>query len=133
MLNKVILIGRLTRDPELRYTPSNGTANATFGLAVDRPGKNSGVDFINISVWEKQAETCAQYLSKGRMVAIVGRISVRSYEKDGQKRTYTEVVAEQVRFLDSGNREGATSSSHKPPESDEFAKEVNLDDEEVPF
>ncbi len=132
MLNKVILIGRLTRDPELRFTPNTGAAVATFGLAVDRGGKNGGTDFINIAVWEKQAETCAQYLKKGRLVAVVGRISVRSYEKDGQKRTYTEVVAEQVRFLGSPNREGG-SPSDKPPEYDETAKEVNLDDEDLPF
>jgi single-strand DNA-binding protein len=132
MLNKVILIGRLTRDPELRFTPNTGTAVATFGLAVDRVGKNSGVDFINIAVWEKQAETCAQYLKKGRLVAVVGRLSVRSYEKDGQKRSFTEVVAEQVRFLSPANREGGLQGD-KPPEYDETAKEVNLDDEDLPF
>jgi len=132
MLNKVILIGRLTRDPELRFTPNTGTAHATFGLAVDRGGKNGGVDFINIAVWDKQAETCAEYLKKGRLVAIVGRLSIRSYEKDGQKRTFTEVVAEQVRFLSSPNREGGPQGD-RPPEYDEMAKEVNLNDEDLPF
>ena len=130
MLNKVILIGRLTRDPEMRYTPSNGTAVVTFGLAVDRGGKNAGTDFINIKVWEKQTELCAQYLSKGRLVAVVGRLEIRPYEKDGQKRSFTEVVAEQVKFLGSGNKEGGTSEKQ---ETEAFAREVNLDDEDVPF
>lgn len=132
MLNKVILIGRLTRDPELRFTPNTGTAVAKFGLAVDRGGKNGGADFINIAVWEKQAETCAQYLKKGRLVAVVGRLNINAYEKDGQKRTYTEVVAEQVRFLESANR-GGSSQGEKPQNDDEVAKEVNLDDEDLPF
>lgn len=133
MLNKVILIGRLTRDPELRFTPTTGKAVAKFGLAVDRGGKNSGADFINITVWDKQAEVCAQYLKKGRLVAIVGRLHINAYEKDGQKRTYTEVVADQVRFLEPANREGS-SQGEKPHDYDEVAKEVNLDDDEdLPF
>lgn len=130
MLNKVILIGRLTRDPELRYTPNSGKAVATFGLAVDR-GFNNEVDFINIVVWDKQAETCAQYINKGRMVAVVGRLQVRSYEKDGQKRTISEVVAETVRFLGSANREN--SSAPEKTSFDDFPKELNLEDEEIPF
>jgi len=130
MLNKVILIGRLTRDPELRYTPSNGTAVATFGLAVDRFDGKDGVDFIDIVVWSKQAELCAQYLSKGKMAAVVGRLQIRSYEaKDGTKRRVAEVVAESVRFLSpkSSNEPGSRN------DFDEFPREVNLEDEEVPF
>lgn len=104
MLNRVILIGRLTRDPELRYTP-NGVAVASFGIAVERPFTNQQgereVDFINIVVWRKQAENCANHLGKGRLVAIEGRLQVRGYETtDGQRRTVSEVVADSVQFLD---------------------------------
>jgi single-strand DNA-binding protein len=110
MLNRIILIGRLTADPELRYTPS-GTAVAQFSLAVDRPRTNQNgereTDFINIVVWQKQAELCAQYLRKGRMAAVDGRLQIRSYEnKEGQKVRVAEVVAEGVRFLDRGEGGG---------------------------
>ncbi|MCK8826856.1 single-stranded DNA-binding protein [Natroniella acetigena] len=104
MLNKIILIGRLTRDPELRYTP-NGTAVCNFSLAVERSYKNRDgerdVDFIDIVVWRKQAEHCANHLNKGRLVAVEGRLQIRSYETDeGQKRRNAEVVANNVQFLD---------------------------------
>ena len=102
MLNRVILIGRLTRDPELRYTAS-GTAVATFSLAVDRPYTNQQgereTDFIRIVTWRKLAETVANHLGKGRLVAVEGRLQVRSYEDQaGQKRQAAEVVADNVRF-----------------------------------
>ncbi|MCK8816643.1 single-stranded DNA-binding protein [Natroniella sulfidigena] len=108
MLNKVILIGRLTRDPELRYTP-NGTAVCNFTLAVERNYKNKAgerdVDFIKTVVWRKQAEHCANHLNKGRLVAVEGRLQIRSYETDkGQKRRNAEVVADNVQFLDWSNR-----------------------------
>jgi len=104
MLNRVVLIGRLTRDPEFRYTPS-GVAVASFTLAVERPFvSQSGereVDFIDIVVWRKLAETVANHLNKGRLVAVDGRLQVRSYEtQEGQKRRAAEVVADNVRFLD---------------------------------
>ena len=99
MLNSVVLIGRLTREPELRFTESN-KAVATFTLAVDRPFNKDETDFIPVVVWQKQAENCANYLSKGSLAAVEGRIQVRSWEKDGQKRWATEVVANNVRFLD---------------------------------
>lgn len=106
MLNKAILIGRLTADPELRYTQS-GTAVANFRIAVDRPYTNQTgereTDFIPIVVWDKLAENCANFLAKGRLVAIDGRIQVRSYDaQDGTRRWVTEVVANDVRFLDRG-------------------------------
>ena len=102
-MNKVFLIGRLTRDPELRYTSSN-IATATFSLAVDRNFTNQNgereADFINIVVWRKQAENVKNYLTKGSQVAIDGRIQTRSYDgQDGQKRYVTEVVADNVQFL----------------------------------
>jgi single-strand DNA-binding protein len=103
MLNRIILIGRLTRDPELRFTQS-GKAVCSFTLAVDRGftsrDGNRETDFINIVVWDKQGENCAQYLAKGRLAAVDGRLQIRSYDdKDGQRRSATEVVAESVRFL----------------------------------
>lgn len=111
MLNRVILIGRLTRDPELRYTPS-GVAVAQFTLAVDRPFSNSRgereADFIPIVVWRQLAETCANYLRKGRLTAVEGRIQVRHYENNEGRRIYvTEVIADNVRFLESPNRDDA--------------------------
>ncbi|WP_339193696.1 single-stranded DNA-binding protein [Aeribacillus sp. FSL W8-0870] len=108
MYARLILIGRLTRDPELRYTPS-GVGVCTFTLAVDRPFTNQQgdreADFIPIVVWRQLAETCANYLRKGRLVAVEGRIQVRSYTPEGsdQRRYVTEVVAENVRFLESAN------------------------------
>jgi single-strand DNA-binding protein len=103
-MNHVILIGRLTRDPELRYTP-NGVAVANFTLAVDRPYTNREgereADFIPIVVWQKLAETCANHLHKGRLVAVDGRLQIRSYDtQDGQRRRVAEVVAANVQFLD---------------------------------
>jgi single-strand DNA-binding protein len=102
-LNRIVLVGRLTRDPELRSTAS-GTAVANFTLAVDRQRSNAQgerqADFIRIVVWGKQAETCTSYLSKGRLVAVDGRLQISAYQgQDGQNRTSAEVVAESVRFL----------------------------------
>lgn len=129
MLNRVILIGRLTKDPELRYTP-NGVAVCNFTLAIDRNFKNSqgerDTDFINCVVYRQLAELCANYLAKGKLAATDGRIQVRSYTaQDGQKRWVTEVIAEDVRFLspkDGGSTGGTSSLGH----------EVNLDDD-IPF
>jgi len=102
-LNQVALIGNLTRDPELRYTP-DGTPVASFTIAVNRPFINREgereADFIPIVVWRKRAETCSEYLMKGSQVAIEGRLQVRSYEdKNGVKKWVTEVVARRVEFL----------------------------------
>ncbi|HAH97200.1 MAG TPA: single-stranded DNA-binding protein [Firmicutes bacterium] len=106
MLNRIVLVGRLTRDPELRYTP-NGVPVANFTLAVDRSYTNQQgerqTDFIDIVVWRKLAELCGQYLGKGRLVALEGRLQIRSYEtQEGQKRKVAEVVADNIRFLDKG-------------------------------
>lgn len=114
MYNKVILIGNLTRDPELRYTP-NGKAVSTVGLAINsrfKSGEESKEEtlFIDVVVWGKQAETVSQYLSKGRQVLVEGRLQERRWEQDGQQRRKTEVVAENVRFLGS-KREGGGSDS----------------------
>lgn len=132
LLNKVILIGRLTRDPELRYTGS-GIPVANFSLAVDRPFANKQgereTDFIRIVVWRKLAEVCAKNLGKGRLVAVDGRIQINSYEaQDGSKRQATDVVAENVRFLDwPKDKVGASNDTN-------FGEELGIpDDSEFPF
>lgn len=103
-MNKVVLIGRLTKDPELRYTPGTGTAVSTVTLAVDRYNSKTQqreADFIPVVVYGKKAESLANYLSKGSPAAISGRIQTRSYDaKDGTKRYVTEVVADDIQFLD---------------------------------
>jgi single-strand DNA-binding protein len=108
MLNKVILIGRLTRDIELKTLPS-GTAVANFTLAVDRAKRKDEeqkqADFIPVVAFGKTAEICSRYLYKGSMAAIDGRLQVRSYEKDGQKRYTTEVIANEIHFLTSKSKE----------------------------
>ena len=132
MLNRVILIGRLTRDPELKYIPS-GTPVATFTLAVNRPFTNKmgerEADFVPIVVWRKQAENCANYLSKGSLVAVDGRLQVRSYEQDGQRRYVTEVVAEDVRFLDGRGDSQARSEISR---LQQYGADVAADDD-IPF
>ena len=130
MLNRAILIGRLTKDPELRYTP-NGVAVASFTLAVDRSFTNQQgekeADFIPIVVWRKQAENCANYIGKGSLVAVEGRIQVRTYDtKDGQRRWATEVVADNVRFLD---KRGNTNTQ----EVNTIGSEVEYNEEDIPF
>ena len=102
-LNQVVLIGNLTRDPELRYTP-DGTPVTSFTIAVNRPFVNRQgereADFVPIVVWRKRAETCSEYLMKGSQVAVEGRLQVRNYEdKDGIRKWVTEVVARRVDFL----------------------------------
>ncbi|HHP51600.1 MAG TPA: single-stranded DNA-binding protein [Moorella mulderi] len=137
MLNRVILIGRLTRDPELRYTPT-GVAVTTFTLAVDRNYLNQQgereTDFIRITVWRKLAETCANHLGKGRLVAVEGRLQTRAFEgPDGQRRRVTEVVAEDVRFLDWPREKPGEGLGLPGFDSEEdledIATEVNPDDD----
>ncbi len=117
-MNKVVLVGRLTKDPELKYT-QGGDAVATFTLAVNRNFKNKDgkydADFINIVVWRKQAENAANYLAKGRQAAVSGRIQTRTYKDKDDKTIYvTEVVADEVQFLDkkdSSNKAGTGSNN----------------------
>lgn len=106
-MNRIFLIGRLTRDPELRYVPS-GQPVANFTLAVDRSFKNSRgereTDFIDIVAWRKSAELATQHLSKGRLVTVEGRLQIRSYEaQDGTRRKVAEVVTDRIQFLDRKN------------------------------
>ena len=103
MLNRIVIIGRLTRDPEMRQTPS-GTAVCTFTLAVDRSFKSAAgereTDFIPVVAWRQLGETCAKYLAKGKLAAVDGRLQLRRYEdKDGNNRIAAEIVADNVRFL----------------------------------
>lgn len=118
MLNRCILIGRLTKDPELRYTQS-GKAVCSFTLAVDRRFEKQ-TDFINIIVWNKAGESCANYLNKGKLAAVDGELHIRSYEtKDGRKATATEVIADQVRFLSPKTAEdGRNLPENLPPVDD---------------
>jgi len=122
-MNKVVLIGRLTRDPELRYT-GNNTPVATFSLAVNRNFSNQQgereADFINIVVWRKQAENVKNYLTQGSQCAIEGRIQTRNYDdQNGQKRYITEIVADNVEFLGSKNSSNNSNNmnSFAPPAS----------------
>lgn len=133
MLNRWIGIGRLTAEPELRYTPT-GKAVTTFRVAIDRPytgpdGKREA-DFIQIVTWNKLAETCANHLSKGRLVAVDGRLQIREYEHEGQRRRATEIIAETVRFLDRPKEQDGSGRSGGAPDDD--WSDWGPDDE-VPF
>jgi len=132
MLNRIILIGRLTRDPELRYVPS-GQPVASFTLAVDRPFTNQAgereTDFIDVVAWRKLADQVAQHLTKGRLVAVEGRLQIRSYEtQEGQKRKVAEVVADSVRFLDRKAAPVAAGAVAAADEGEEFGAA-----DDVPF
>ena len=132
-MNNVCLVGRLTRDPELRTTAS-GISNCKFSIAVDgRPGANGEphTDFINIVVWRNLADNVAKYCKKGSMVGITGRIQTGSYEnQDGNTRYTTDVVADNVRFLTSKKEESSNSSSS----IDSFnSDEIVLTDDDLPF
>ena len=155
MLNRVVLVGRLTRDPELRYTPS-GVAVCTFTLAVNRPFENQQgereADFINIVVWRRPAENAANYLKKGSLAGVDGRIQTRSYENNEGRRVYvTEVVAESVQFLEpknAGSGQGNSNQSYRnennaPPANNQnsgrpqngsnFGGPIDISDDDLPF
>lgn len=107
-MNKVILIGRLTKDPELNFAAGSGTAVTRFSLAVTRPFKKDETDFINCIAFGKTGETIAQYLTKGRQLAVTGSIRTGSYDaKDGTKRYTTDIVVDSFEFIGSGNNGGA--------------------------
>lgn len=131
MLNRTILIGRLTKDPELRYTPS-AVATASFTLAVDRTYTNQSgereADFIPVITWRQLAENCANYLKKGRLAAVEGRIQTRHYDNNEGRRVYvTEVVADNVRFL-----ERSQQNEQKDPFEDD-GKPVTIPDDDMPW
>lgn len=158
-MNRVVLVGRLTKDAELRYTPS-GVAVASFTLAVNRPFANQQgereADFVNVVAWRKTAENLANYTKKGSMIAVDGRIQTRSYEKDGRRVYVTEVVADSVQFLGrSGSQEGgkqqgngkgsgqqkdasktAREAFSKPPQVDPFifdGEPIEFNHDDLPF
>ena len=149
-MNKVVLIGRLTKDPELRYTSSNVPA-ASFTLAVNRNFQNqNGVreaDFINIVMWRKQAETAKKYLTKGSLISIEGRIQTRNYDgADGKKVYVTEVIADNFEFLESKGQRASQPSIDLPPLPEEtpttnvndepyidFGDTIELSDDDVAF
>lgn len=142
-MNNVVLIGRLTRDPELRFLPGNGTPVSRFSLAIDKPLSRDKkqeleakgqptADFINIVVWGRQAENCANYLAKGRLTAVQGRLQSSSYEKDGVRRYVTEVVAERVEFLEWGDNKNSDFNN----DSTDFSGIEgfnSVDDDDIPF
>lgn len=133
MYNKVFLIGNLTKDPELRYTPS-GIPVARFTIAVNRPSAKSEkneVDFINVVAWRRLAEICGEYLKKGRPVSIEGRLQIRPYEKDGEKKVFAEVVAEGMQML--GKKEGASSQPEKAHTEGPDAPAASATEEDIPF
>jgi single-strand DNA-binding protein len=143
-LNKVFLIGNLTRDPEVRYLPS-GAAVGDLRLAVNRKYKTQQGEekeetcFVNVSVWGRQAETCGQYLSKGSPVLIEGRLRYEEWEKDGQKNNRLSVTAERVQFMGSPRRDAvagdAPAADDRRPAAapDSGSGSDNADDDDLPF
>lgn len=130
-MNKVVLIGRLTKDPELRFTPGMGKAVTTFTIAVDRRFIRDGqreADFIPIVVWGKQAESTANYMSKGKLIGISGRIQTRSYEsRDGIRKYVTEVIAEEVQFLEWGQK--SVRDNNTEALSEDFGKNSGFNED----
>lgn len=147
-LNRVIIVGRLVRDPELKYT-ANGVAFANFTIAVNRPFKNQqtneyDADFINCVVWRKPAENLANYMKKGNQIGVDGQIRTRSYEnQDGKRIFVTEVVADSVQFLESKsntNSQGSNQNSQKPPKNEsqgnpfeQNGQPLDISDDSLPF
>ena len=133
-MNLIVLQGRLTRDPEVRYTPDSQLAIASFSVAVDRgkkDGEDMGADFIPVKVFGKQAENCERFLGKGCRVSVQGRIQTGSYEdKNGQKVFTTDVIAQRVEFIDFKDK---TPQNANVGEIEGFAGFARVDDSEVPF
>lgn len=134
-MNKVILMGRLTKDPEVRYTQTNNTLVASFSLAVNRrfvrQGEERQADFFNIVAWSKLGEFCSKYFKKGQQVAIIGRLQTRTWDDDqGQKHYVTEVIAEEAYFADSkrdGDMGGNPASTFGTPAATNGASSENSD------
>ena len=138
MINNVVLVGRLVRDPELRYTPSN-QAVATFSLAVNSNFKGQNgereADFINCVIWRQQAENLANWAKKGALIGITGRIQTRSYENQQGQRVYvTEVVADNFQLLESRkDREGGQSQGYSQPDFSRQAESMDISSDDLPF
>lgn len=140
-MNKAILVGRLTKEPEAKTTP-NGVSVTTFTIAVTRRANKEEADFLNIITWRGLADNCAKYLVKGQRVSIAGEIRTRSYDaKDGSKRYVTEIQAEDVEFLDRPAHQGDLPNVTKAKRVDEEQKqyepdgmvEVDISDDDLPF
>lgn len=138
-INQVILLGRLTRDPEQRTTPSGKTV-ASFSLAVDRAGQDDQADFFDVTAWEKLGDLVVQYLAKGRRVLVQGRLRQDSWDdkETGKKRTRIEVVATDVTFLDgpSGDSAGGSNAPARTPAKESVVEEIDekpIDLSEIPF
>ena len=136
-INKVVIIGRLTKDPELKYTPGAGTAVTTVTLAVDRIYSKEGkkeADFIPVVIWGKSAESTAQYMKKGLLMGVSGRIQTRSYEaKEGGKRYVTEVVAEEIKFLQWANDKNDSAATSSGSDYGGYDDMTPIDDGDIPF
>ncbi len=135
-MNRCILIGNLTKDPELRSTP-NGVSVCTFSIGVSRRFQNQNgereTDFFNIVVWRKQGENAAKYLRKGSQVAIAGQIQTRSYDgKDGTKKYITEIIADEVQFLRTSNNSQGGNSYDAPDSSNDGSQMLEIN-EDMPF
>lgn len=133
-MNNTQLIGRLTSKPEVRYTQSN-TAVCSFTLAVPRTFKRDETDFISCVAWNKSAENLEKYCDKGSRIAVVGRIQVRDYETENGKKYATEVIAENIEFLDTKKKEEAVIEETKSNKDafEEFGNEVEISDSDLPF
>ena len=136
-MNKVVIIGRLTKDPELKYTPGAGTAVTTVTLAVDRrysKDQKKEADFIPVVIWGKSAESTAQYMRKGLLMGASGRIQTRSYDhKDGHKVYVTEVVAEEIKFLQWANDKNDNAAYSGGSDYDGYEDMTPIDDGDIPF
>lgn len=144
MINRVILVGRLVRDPDLRYTP-NGVAVSNFTIAANRPFTNEAgereADFVNCVTWRKTAENLANYMTKGSIIGVDGRIQTRSYDNvEGKKVYVTEVVAETIQFLESKNNKPPASNdeqknneSNQPDPQQEMLEPIDVPQDDLPF
>lgn len=134
-MNKVILIGRITKDPNLNYATGTGTAVTRFSLAVTRPFKKDETDFINCIAFGKTGETIAQYLTKGRQLAVTGSIRTGSYDaKDGTKRYTTDIVVDSFEFIGQGNNNNQGNTSQNSFGGMNFEDEMTpVDDGDMPF
>ncbi|WAW14621.1 single-stranded DNA-binding protein [Peptostreptococcus equinus] len=137
-MNNTVLVGRLCKDPELRYIPGSGTPVATFTLAIDRDYKNKDgsttTDFIPVEVMGKPAEFCANYITKGRLVGIQGSIRVDRYETpNGEKRNFTKVAGRNIQALDYANDDKGGNPKFEPSGSVGSSEFNSIDDDDVPF
>jgi len=139
-MNKVILVGRITKDPELK-TVQSGSAVVNFTVAINRPTTSnngdqnqSNADYINCVIWNKQAENLAKYVKKGQLIGVEGRIQTRTYDANGTTRYITEVLCDNVQFLDTKKDNGSSQEQSDDEQNDDFANKIsNVNDNDLPF